>query len=276
MIEDVQDARATVQLAIVRGIDDAGLVQRVTVETTEGYVYDRVEVMQPAGFASVPASDGAIVLLLAVGGDPANWRALPVNNPSRRMGGLGPGETVLYGADGSRVAILAGGTVDVQAATHVKITAPAVTITTTGAVTLNAAGGVTIGDWIAGEGGTLQAKGNVSVTGVVSAANFTTVGAPPQVAAGIVAGGGGQAGATKLTSPINVVSDVAAGQGVKVVGETEGLPRQEILNAGTVDLTVYPRDGAAFKGMSAGAPVTLPQGAAANITDIGGGTFVVS
>ena len=276
MIEDVQDARASIQTAIVRGLDDTGLVQRVTVQTTEGFIYDQVEVVQPFGFASVPPSDGTIVLLLAVGGDPANWRALPVSNPSRRMGALAPGEAVLYGMDGSRVAILAGGKVDVQAATHVTVSAPAVTITTTGAVTLNAVGGVTIGDWIAGEGGTLAAKGAVSVTGNVTAANFVRAGAPPQVAAGIVAGGGGQAGATKLSSPINVVSDVAPGNGVKVVGETEGVPRQEILNTGTVDLTVYPRDGATFKGLTPGDPVTLPRDAAVHITDIGGGTFVVS
>ncbi len=276
MNEDIQDARAIVQLGVVRGLDDTGLVQRLTVQTTEGYLYDKIEVMQPAGFASVPASDGAIVLLLAVGGDAANWRALPVSNPSRRMGALAPGEAVLYGMDGSRVAILAGGTVDVQAATHVKVTAPAVTITTTGAVTLNAAGGVTIGDWVAGEGGTLAAKGAVSVTGTVTAANFVKAGAPPQVAAGIVAGGGGQAGATKLSSPINVVSDVAPGNGVKVVGETEGVARQEVLNTGTVDLTVYPRDGATFRGLTPGDPVTVLPDTAVHITDIGGGTFVVS
>lgn len=149
-----------VQLGVVRALNDAGLVQRVTVETTEGFIYDRVEVMQPAGFASVPASDGAIVLLLAVGGDPANWRALPVGNPSRRMGALQPGESVLYGMDGSRVAILSGGTVDVQAATMVRISAPNTTIVATGAITLTAPGGLVIT-------GNVEVDGDIHATGTI-------------------------------------------------------------------------------------------------------------
>ncbi len=273
-MESVFDPRAQIQLGVVRGVSDAGQVQRITVETTDGYVYDQVEVMQPAGMASVPPGDGAIALLFTVAGDPGNWRALPISNPATRFGGLQPGEAVVYGSDGSRVAIRAGGTIEVQAATKVIVTAPNAQVTTTGPVTIDAGGGITLGAFVTGPGGLLDIHGAVKVSGTVTAANFTAVGAPPTVAAGLSTAGTTQATATALASPTNVVSGVTAGQGV-LVGST-GVPRQEVINTGTVDLTVYPPIGGTFRGMSAGSPVTVPAGGSANFISIGSGTLVIA
>lgn len=168
MNEPIYDARAAAQFALVLGVNDAGGVQRATVQTTDGFVYDQVEVMQPFGFASVPPGDGAMVLLIAVGGDPGNWCALPVSNPSRRFGGQAPGETVVYGAGGSRVAFRANGEVEVQAATTViikaegaTIQANSVTLTSAAAVSLGAPGGVIIT-------GNVEVDGDIHATGVVT------------------------------------------------------------------------------------------------------------
>lgn len=127
--QTIFDARLTVQRASVVALDDAGDRQRATVETQAGFLHADVEVMQPAGFAGVPVIDGAEVLLLAIGGDPANLVALPLANPAWRYGGLAVGETVLYGPAGERVAIRQGGTIEISAATAIAITAPSVTIT---------------------------------------------------------------------------------------------------------------------------------------------------
>lgn len=88
-MSDVYDARAMVQRGLVLSIDDTGQVQTATVRTTDGAIYSGIEVYQPFGAASVPPGDGAIALLFAVGGDPANMVAL-LANPSIRFGGQLP------------------------------------------------------------------------------------------------------------------------------------------------------------------------------------------
>jgi phage gp45-like len=121
--------RGAVVRGAVVGSSDAGQAQTVDVETHEGVLRAGVEVLQPFGVASrAPGGPGAMVLLLAVGGDQGDMVALPVACPSLRFGALGPGEAVLYDAEGNRVHLRAGGIVEVQAATKIRLVAPLVEI----------------------------------------------------------------------------------------------------------------------------------------------------
>lgn len=130
MIDEMFGAiRGMVSIGIVQSVDDGGEVQTVTVMTADGALRADVEVMQMFGFASMPPSAGAICLLLAVGADPANLRALPVATPAARFGGMAAGESAIYAVDGSRVHIKAGGVIEIWAGTSLTINAPEVTMT---------------------------------------------------------------------------------------------------------------------------------------------------
>jgi len=142
--------------ALLLAVDDTGQVQTAQIQTADGAVHDAVEVAQPFGFASNAPGDGAISHVLVLDGDPANLVVLAPGCPAIRFGGLGKGEAVLYGSDGSRVAIRAGGTVEVWAATAVIVNSGTVTVSAPQGVSIVAAGGVAI-------------DGNVTVTGSIVA-----------------------------------------------------------------------------------------------------------
>jgi phage gp45-like len=112
---------------VVIAVRDGTMVQGLTVETHQGVVRV-VEVMQQFGISSVPPA-GGVAVLLALGGDQGDMVALPAGCPSARMGGLAPGEVVIHDADGNRIHLRAGGTIEVQANTKVTVTAPEVEIT---------------------------------------------------------------------------------------------------------------------------------------------------
>ena len=124
---DAYDLRNHTRMGVVHAVDDAGAAQTVTVETNDGAVHSGVEVQQPFGVASVPPADGALAVVVAIGGDPGQLVALPVGNPSGRFGNLKPGEAAIYGSDGSRVHIRQGGTIEVWA-TNVIVNTPTLTI----------------------------------------------------------------------------------------------------------------------------------------------------
>lgn len=130
--EDIQDARSGHIEGVILNVYDAGQVQTVDVQAYDGVTYAGIEVWQPFGHAS-SAPVGATCILLAMGGDPANLRAF-VKSPQTRFGGLARGESVLYGSDGSRVAVRQGGTIEVLGATAVRMVV--------GSATLELAGGV--------------------------------------------------------------------------------------------------------------------------------------
>ena len=126
---DTMGARGAAVRGVVRAVRDDGQAQTVDVETHEGVVREGVEVLMPFGLATrAPSGPGAVVLLLAVGGDQGDMVALPVACPSVRLGALGAGEFAIHDADGNRVHIRAGGIVELRAATKVRVTAPTVEI----------------------------------------------------------------------------------------------------------------------------------------------------
>jgi phage baseplate assembly protein V len=176
-MEDAFDARAMLRKGVVQSIDDTGEVQTVTVQTSTGATYSGIEVIQLFGSANLPPTDGAIAYLFCVAGDPANMVAL-LANPSARFGGLAPGEQVMYGADGSRVAIRQGGTIEILGGNQVTIAAPDANITATGTVTVAApsviingvtvtASGITLGVATTIDGN-LTVNGNIHATGIIT------------------------------------------------------------------------------------------------------------
>ena len=136
--------------AVVQGIADAGEVQTIVVETHDGVVRSDVEVLAPFGISSVPP-EGAIAVLLALGGDQGDMVALPLPCPSARFGGLAAGETVVHDAAGNRLHFRNGGLVEVHASTSMAVKVG-------GTELLVEASGVTI-------------TGDLVVTGQVSDAN---------------------------------------------------------------------------------------------------------
>ncbi len=147
--EVIMELRGAAMRGLVQRVDDNGPMQLVDVLTHDGMLRTGIEVYQFAGLATAPIAAGAVVQLAAIGADPGDLIALPAVHPAARFGGLAPGEAVLYNlTDGSRVAIRNGGTIEILAATEVKITVPNVTITAS--ATLN---------------GTLTVSGDVIVAG---------------------------------------------------------------------------------------------------------------
>jgi phage gp45-like len=162
MNEYVFDQRCFGALGLVDAVYDDGVQQTVDVTMHGGMVRTQVPVYQITGLATVPAV-GGVVLLLEMGGDPANMVALPPMS-AWRFGGLAAGESVLYGADGTRVACRADGTLQILATAKIEMVAPAGTMMT----------------------GNLTVSGNVAAMGAASGVITTGSGQTVTVQDGII------------------------------------------------------------------------------------------
>jgi phage gp45-like len=120
--------RNAIGFGIVASVDDTGQAQTANVKTADGAGRADVEVVEPFGFSSVPPPDGIIATVIEIGGDPGNLVLLPLGNAWARFGAKSAGETVVYGADGSRVHIRVGGIVDIWGGAQVNIHSKNVTI----------------------------------------------------------------------------------------------------------------------------------------------------
>lgn len=143
---------------VVAAIRDDGLTQAVDVETHEGVVRSRVEVLQQYGVTS-HAPAGGLVVLLALGGDEGDQVALPVACPSARMGGLAAGEVALHDAAGNRVHIKSGGVIEIRGATSLLMVVGGTEMEVT-------PGGVRIK-------GDVQVDGSITTTGDVTAGGIS-------------------------------------------------------------------------------------------------------
>lgn len=138
MIDELAyELRSAAAFGVVTAVRDEGEEQLVDVEVLPGVVRSGVRVLQPFGFAARPMTDGAVVMLIQVGGDPANLVALPATRPGGRFGKLDEGESVVYGAAGQRIAMRADGSVEVLSATEVRMTCAAGIVLTADTVTIN-------------------------------------------------------------------------------------------------------------------------------------------
>jgi phage baseplate assembly protein V len=155
MIDELYgDLRSIITEGIVLAVDDTGSVQTVDVQTHDGTIRHGLEVHQAAGFATSPEIGGK-ALLLCVGGDIANMRALPLSDTTR-FGAMQGGERCLYGPDGSRVHIRQGGIIEVLSASQVIIHSPTIEVTAPQGVTITA---------------NVKINGNLVVTGDITDQN---------------------------------------------------------------------------------------------------------
>lgn len=137
MIDELAyELRSTAAFGVVTAVRDDGAEQLVDVEVLPGVTRSGVRVLQPFGFAARPMTDGAVVMLIQVGGDPANLAALPTTRPGGRFGNLAEGESVVYGAAGQRIAMRSDGSVEVLSATEVRVTCAAGVVITAGTTTV--------------------------------------------------------------------------------------------------------------------------------------------
>lgn len=157
---------------VVRLIDPATLMQSLQVEALTAEVKDGIEHFEPYGFTSVPLP-GAEAVLLSFGGRRAHTIAVVVADRRYRKRNMAAGDVALHNHLGDYILIKNDRTIEVIAATKVKVTAPIVEVVATTKVTftspsvemsgtLSVAGAVTMQD-----GATVT--GTVNVTGTVSA-----------------------------------------------------------------------------------------------------------
>lgn len=153
-----------------RAIDDGGETQTAAGTVLNGSARTDVEILQPQGFASVPAP-GSLMVVLAVGGDQGDLVGLPVAAPGARMGGLAPGEAMVYGTQGQRVLCRADGSVEVMAAVKVYLSGKTTEVEATEAISVKA-------PKIRAEG-TTWVFGDLHVSGTVTAGGVVLPGTPP-------------------------------------------------------------------------------------------------
>ena len=120
--------RGMVRRVVLKNVVDTGETQTASVEVADGIWRDQVEIMQPYGVAGSVPEDGAMALALAIGGDEGDLLLMPASNPSKRMGGLKPGEVGLYDHNGNHFIISSGGIINLQAATAFRITVGGVSV----------------------------------------------------------------------------------------------------------------------------------------------------
>ena len=128
-----------VSRALIKVINDTPGVQQVQADVLSGETLDRIERLQEYGFTSVPLPGGS-ALLLCVGGSRSHAVIAATDDARYRLTGLQPGEVALYTDQGDKIHIKRGGTIQVIAATKVRIEAPLMEIN--GALTV--AGNVTV------------------------------------------------------------------------------------------------------------------------------------
>jgi phage gp45-like len=130
--EQVYDLRSTLLRGVVKAVNDGGPLQTIDVEIHDGDVRSSVEVAMPYGMVSVPPA-GAIVLLGAVGADPADLMAIAVLHPGARAGGATGSTCGWADAGGNRMVILPDGTVEIASATSITLTVGGTVLSITGA-----------------------------------------------------------------------------------------------------------------------------------------------
>jgi phage baseplate assembly protein V len=110
--------------AVLNRLDDSVGMQVVQLELGDD-VREGIEHFQEYGFTSVPL-EGAEAAVAFVGGRRDHGIALVVGDRRYRLKGLQGGEVAMYTDQGDTIVIKRGGTIEVTAATKVKLSAPVV------------------------------------------------------------------------------------------------------------------------------------------------------
>lgn len=111
-----------VSRAVVQLVRDDGRLQVVQLGLLEGETRDDVERFQEYGFSSVPLA-GAEAVALFVGGRRDHGLVVAVDDRRHRPTGLEAGEVALYNNAGARVLLRRDGSIEIQAAARVEVTA---------------------------------------------------------------------------------------------------------------------------------------------------------
>lgn len=114
--------------AVVNLVNDATRLQGLQVSLLADEVRGDVERFQQYGFTSVP-HPGAEAVAVSVAGSRDHVLVLAVDDRRYRLTGLADGEVALYTDEGDRIVIRRGGTIEVQAATKVRLVTPLVECT---------------------------------------------------------------------------------------------------------------------------------------------------
>jgi len=112
--ETAGKTRGAIRRVVIRNVNDNGMTQTASAEVAAGIWRDNVEVMGMYGISSSVPEDGALAIMLSVGGDEGDPVLLPVGNPSTRMGGLKAGDVALYTKGGDKIVLMADGTLDIN------------------------------------------------------------------------------------------------------------------------------------------------------------------
>lgn len=135
--------RSILMRGILQRVDDSKELQQMQVSRLEGEVLDECDRVGQWGFNSVPPA-GAEVVIVQIGGNADHHVILGVDDSGRPR--LGPGETAIYDAHGSKVHVANDGSVVIVASGYVNIVAG--TVTVSGNLVID--GNVTIGGLLNG------------------------------------------------------------------------------------------------------------------------------
>ena len=161
-------AQLAVSRAVLLLINDSTKLQALQVSLLADELRDDVERVQNYGFTSHP-HPGAEAVALAAGGNRDHVLVVAVDDRRYRLRSLQQGEVAIYTDEGDKIVLKRGGTIEVTAATKLRVVSPLVEIT--GNVTV--AGTLTATVDVVGGGKSLKNH----VHGGVAAGGSTT-GAP--------------------------------------------------------------------------------------------------
>ncbi len=125
--ETADTIRGMARRATAKNVNDTGQMQTASFEVAPGVWRENIEIAQPYGFAGHVDEDGAEFLLIALGGDQGDLVALPLGNPSQRMGKLPAKQVGLYNSGGDRIMLRPDGTIEVAAGTALSVKVEGVT-----------------------------------------------------------------------------------------------------------------------------------------------------
>lgn len=129
--ETADITRGIARRTTLKNINDDGEMQTASVEVGDGIFRDNVEVLQPFGSISHSDDDGALGIVLALGGDQGDLVILPIGNPSKRTGKTPKGTVGNANANGDQVVIYPDGRVVIKGATSITAGVGACTLTIT-------------------------------------------------------------------------------------------------------------------------------------------------
>ena len=160
--------------AVVLLVQDSLKLQGLQISLLADEVRDDVERFQNYGFTSHPLA-GAEAVAASVAGNRDHVLVIAVDDRRYRLRGLAAGEVAIYTDEGDKVVLKRGGTIEVTAATKVRLVTPLVECT----ADLHVAGNITSGTNITAAGDVADQGGAKTMAGMRAAYNGHKHGTSP-------------------------------------------------------------------------------------------------